>query len=187
MAGRLAAPPPRALVVVAGIAASAVVAPVVHAKDSACAGVGRDRRRRARARHRVAGRDRDADRGVRPLAHEPLASVGPAHAGGPRVVVGKPSTPTAAGLFAITWAIRRHPHDFLGSWVLELTAHSDVLHQFDGGDGTVGIHGRGGASLNDPLGTARSHGCIRLANTAIDWLVRRIGQSRLPATPVQIR
>jgi lipoprotein-anchoring transpeptidase ErfK/SrfK len=110
-----------------------------------------------------------------------------ARAGVVPVVVGKPSTPTPSGLFAITWAIRWHPGDFLGSWVLELTAHSDVLHQFDGGDGTVGIHGRGGASLNDPLGTARSHGCIRLANTAIDWLVRRIGQSRLPATPVQIR
>jgi hypothetical protein len=39
MAGRLAAPPPRALVVVAGIAASAVVAPVAHARESAYAGV----------------------------------------------------------------------------------------------------------------------------------------------------
>jgi lipoprotein-anchoring transpeptidase ErfK/SrfK len=102
------------------------------------------------------------------------------------VVVGKPSTPTPVGLFAIVWAIRWHPYDFLGSWVLQLTAHSDVLRQFDGGDGTVGIHGRGGASLLDPLGSARSHGCIRLANAAIDWLVRTIGENRLPGTPVQI-
>jgi lipoprotein-anchoring transpeptidase ErfK/SrfK len=103
-----------------------------------------------------------------------------------QVVVGKPSTPTPTGLFAIAWAIRWHPYDFLGSWVLELTAHSDVLQQFDGGDGTVGIHGRGGASLLDPLGSAHSHGCIRLANAAIDWLVRTIGVNRLPGTPVQI-
>jgi lipoprotein-anchoring transpeptidase ErfK/SrfK len=102
------------------------------------------------------------------------------------VVVGKPSTPTPLGLFAIAWAIPWHPTDFLGSWVLELTAHSNVLQEFDGGDGTVGIHGRGGASLLDPLGSARSHGCIRLANDAIDSLVRTVGASRLPGTPVQV-
>jgi len=102
------------------------------------------------------------------------------------VVVGKPSTPTPVGLFAIVWAIPWYPNDFLGSWVLELTAHSDILQQFDGGDGTVGIHGRGGASLLDPLGSALSHGCIRLANKAIDWLVGRVGEDELLGTPVQI-
>jgi lipoprotein-anchoring transpeptidase ErfK/SrfK len=102
------------------------------------------------------------------------------------VVVGKPSTPTPVGLFAVTWAIPWHPNDFLGSWVLELTAHSDVLQHFEGGDGTVGIHGRGGASLLDPLGSAASHGCIRLSNDSIDWLVRTIGANQLPGTPVQV-
>ena len=102
------------------------------------------------------------------------------------VVVGKPSTPTPTGLFAIAWAIPWHPNDFLGSWVLELTAHSNVLQQFDGGDGTVGIHGRGGASLLDPLGSAASHGCIRLANDSIDWLVHTVGEGWLPGTPVQV-
>ena len=102
------------------------------------------------------------------------------------VVVGKSSTPTPDGLFAVRWAIPWHPDDFLGSWVLELTAHSDVLQQFDGGDGTVAIHGRGGASLQDPIGTALSHGCIRLSNDAIDWLVQTISPIRLPGTPVQI-
>jgi lipoprotein-anchoring transpeptidase ErfK/SrfK len=107
-------------------------------------------------------------------------------AGTVSVVVGKPSTPTPRGLFAIVWALPWNPNDFLGSWVLELTAHSDVLRQFDGGDGTVGIHGRGGASLLDPLGSAASHGCVRLANEAIDWLVRTVGPSQLPGTPVRI-
>jgi hypothetical protein len=102
------------------------------------------------------------------------------------VVVGKPSTPTPVGLFAVTWAIPWHPNDFLGSWVLELTAHSNVLQSFEGGDGTVGIHGRGGASLLDPLGSAASHGCIRLSNASIDWLVRTIGVSQLPGTPVRV-
>jgi L,D-transpeptidase catalytic domain len=100
------------------------------------------------------------------------------------VVVGKPSTPTPDGLFAIAWPIPWHPDDFLGSWVLLLTAHSNVLQSFEGGDGTVGIRGRGGASLADPLGSALSHGCIRLANDDIDWLVRTVGQGRLPGTPV---
>lgn len=103
-----------------------------------------------------------------------------------RVVVGRPSTPTPVGLFAVRQAIPWHPNDFLGSWVIELTAHSDVLQEFDGGDGTVGIHGRGGASLLDPLGSDRSHGCIRLSNDSIDWLVQTIRASQLPGTPVRI-
>jgi hypothetical protein len=103
-----------------------------------------------------------------------------------RVVVGKPTTPTPVGLFAIVWAVSWHPNDFLGSWVLELTAHSNVLQEFDGGDGTVGIHGRGGASLLDPLGSARSHGCIRLSNDTIDWVVNTIGRGQLSGTPVQV-
>jgi lipoprotein-anchoring transpeptidase ErfK/SrfK len=102
------------------------------------------------------------------------------------VVVGKPSTPTPTGLFAISWAIPWRPSDFLGSWVLELTAHSNVLQQFDGGDGTVGIHGRGGRSLLDPLGSAASHGCIRLDNDSIDWLVHTVGEDQLPGTPVEV-
>ncbi len=102
------------------------------------------------------------------------------------VVIGKPSTPTPAGLFAVVWAIPWHANEFLGSWVLELTAHSNVLQHFEGGDGTVGIHGRGGASLLNPLGSAASHGCVRLSNEDIDWLVSTVGASQLPGTPVEI-
>jgi hypothetical protein len=104
-----------------------------------------------------------------------------------RVVIGAHRTPTPTGLFSIIGAWRSAPNAFLGSWILPLTAHSDVLHEFDGGDGLVGIHGRGGASLRDPLGSARSHGCIRLTNTAIDWLVHAIGAGQLAGTPVQVR
>jgi hypothetical protein len=103
-----------------------------------------------------------------------------------RVVVGKAATPTPTGLFSIIGAWRSPPDAFDGSWVLPLTAHSDVLASFDGGDGTVGIHGRGGTSLADPLGTALSHGCIRLDNHAIDLLVRLVGAGGLAGIPVRV-
>jgi hypothetical protein len=103
-----------------------------------------------------------------------------------RVVVGAPGTPTPRGLFSIVGAWRSAPKAFLGSWILPLTAHSNALQEFDGGDGTIGIHGRGGASLLDPLGSARSHGCLRMANRAIDRLVRSIGAARIAGVPVRV-
>ena len=76
-----------------------------------------------------------------------------------------------------------NPGGFLGRWALHLTAYSDVLDDFGGGPGTIGIHGRGGASLLDPLGSAASHGCIRISNRPIRFLARRA----LEGTPVRIR
>ena len=104
-----------------------------------------------------------------------------------RVVVGAPGTPTPHGLVSIIGVWRWNSADFLGSYILPLTAHSNVLQEFGGGDGRVGIHGRGGASLLDPLGSARSHGCIRLSNEAIKWIVRTVGAGRLPGIPVHVR
>ena len=104
-----------------------------------------------------------------------------------RVVIGAPSTPTPEGLFSIVGVWRWNPADFLGSYILPLTAHSPVLQEFGGGDGRVGIHGRGGSSLLDPLGAARSHGCIRLSNAPIQWLVRSVGAHGLPGIPVRVR
>jgi len=98
-------------------------------------------------------------------------------------VVGKPSTPTPAGLFAIAAELPQGvSEDFEGTWVLPLTAHSEVLSSFEGGDGQVALHGRGGASLADPLGSARSHGCVRLANAAIGWIAGHVPVG----TPVRI-
>lgn len=92
-----------------------------------------------------------------------------------QVVVGKPSTPTPGGLFAIAAELRQpESGGFVGSWVLPLTAHSDVLMHFDGGDGQVALHGRGGASFADPLGSARSHGCIRMEDAMIGWLAGHV-------------
>ena len=104
-----------------------------------------------------------------------------------RTVIGARSTPTPRGLFSIVGVWRGNSAGFLGSYILPLTAHSTVLEEFDGGDGRVGIHGRGGHSLLDPLGAARSHGCIRLANHQIRWIVRKVGARRLPGVPVRVR
>jgi L,D-transpeptidase-like protein len=104
-----------------------------------------------------------------------------------RAVVGAPATPTPAGPFAVLEAWPSPPNAFLGRWIVALTAHSDVLQEFGGGEGRIGLHGRGGASLLDPLGSARSHGCVRLANHAISTLVLRIGRADLPGTPVRVR
>jgi lipoprotein-anchoring transpeptidase ErfK/SrfK len=99
-------------------------------------------------------------------------------------VVGAPATPTPLGRFAVAEMVRQpDPHGFLGPWALHLTAHSNVLEDFGGGPGTVGIHGRDGVSLLDPLGTAASHGCIRIDNAAIRLLARRL----IPGAPVTIR
>jgi hypothetical protein len=100
-------------------------------------------------------------------------------------VVGAPRTPTPTGLFAVYEPVEQPGGGtrFVGSWVLHLTAFSNVLENYGGGPGRVAIHGRGGASLADPLGTARSHGCVRLANTDVDWLARTV----VPGTPVRIR
>jgi lipoprotein-anchoring transpeptidase ErfK/SrfK len=98
-------------------------------------------------------------------------------------VVGAPGSPTPHGLFAVLERVSTgSPNGFYGSWVLTLTAHSNVYRHFDGGDGRVAIHGRGGASLAVPLGSAGSHGCVRLDNAAVDWLAA----VAVPGTPVEI-
>lgn len=104
-----------------------------------------------------------------------------------RVVIGAPATPTPGGHFAVLWIQPGSKRSFLGQWVVGLTAHSRVLDTFDGGDGRIAIHGRGAQSLWDPLGTARSHGCVRTPNRVVDRLVRRVGPDELLGTPVRIR
>ena len=100
-----------------------------------------------------------------------------------RAVVGAPETPTPTGLFAVYEPVAQPGGGgFVGSWVLHLTAFSNVLENYGGGPGRVAIHGRGGASLADPLGTARSHGCVRIANADVAWLARTV----VPGTPVRI-
>jgi lipoprotein-anchoring transpeptidase ErfK/SrfK len=100
-----------------------------------------------------------------------------------RAVVGAPPTPTPHGLAAI-YERNRQPYagGFLGPWALPLTIHSNVLMSFGGGPGRVGLHGRAGASLRDPLGSARSHGCVRVDNHHVSWMAANLRAG----TPVRL-
>jgi lipoprotein-anchoring transpeptidase ErfK/SrfK len=98
-----------------------------------------------------------------------------------RVVVGATSTPTPLGRFFVAERVRQKRGSPLGPWVLATSAYSDVLQEFDGGPGQIGLHGRTG--LPEPLGSAASHGCVRFADRAIAWLARRAR----PGTPIEIR
>jgi hypothetical protein len=101
-----------------------------------------------------------------------------------RAVVGAPSTPTPLGLGAIYERNRQpDPGAFLGPWALSLTLLSNVLENYGGGPGRVAIHGRAGASLRDPLGSARSHGCIRVNNDDVRWMAARVPVG----TPVHVK
>jgi len=97
-----------------------------------------------------------------------------------QAVVGKPSTPTPTGQFFVEETVQMEPGQAGGPFALALSARSNVLQEFEGGPGQIGIHGREG--LGGTLGRAESHGCIRLATASIDWLAARIG----PGTPVTI-
>ena len=92
-----------------------------------------------------------------------------------RTVVGKRSTPTPRGQFAIYERAASPRGSNIGPFALHLTAYSDVLQSYDGGPGRIAIHGRAGSLLADPLGSARSHGCVRLSNSALKRLSKYAG------------
>jgi len=88
-------------------------------------------------------------------------------------IVGKPSTPTPRGSFFVEEALRLRSWEAGAPFALATSARSDVFQEFDGGPGQIALHGTG--NLPGALGTAVSHGCIRLGNRAIAWLASRIG------------
>jgi lipoprotein-anchoring transpeptidase ErfK/SrfK len=95
-------------------------------------------------------------------------------------VVGKPSTPTPTGEFFIEESIALRPSDVGAPFALALSARSNVLQEFDGGPGQIALHGL--RNVGGVPGTAVSHGCVRLDDTAMRWLVARVG----PGVPVTI-
>ena len=90
-----------------------------------------------------------------------------------RAVVGTPSTPTPRGHFFIEEALALAPWAAGGPFALATSARSAVLQEFAGGPGQIALHGTN--NLPGTLGTAASHGCVRLSTRAIIWLARRIG------------
>lgn len=97
-----------------------------------------------------------------------------------RVVVGRSSTPTPLGKFAL--------HDFyrtggdLRPWVFETTAQSPAIRSWLGGEARIALHGRHG-SLWAPWGSASSNGCIRTP----DWALRKIRRRAEIGMPIHIR
>ena len=96
-------------------------------------------------------------------------------------IVGKPSTPTPHGQFFVEESVRMPPGSAGGPYALALNAHSNVLQEFEGGSGQIAIHGV--ANLPGRLGTASSHGCIRLDDQSIRWIAAHIA----PGVLVRIR
>lgn len=90
-----------------------------------------------------------------------------------KVVVGAPSTPTPRGRFFVEESLTLSAGSAGGPFALATSARSDVYQEFEGGPGQIALHGRN--YLTDPLGTAASHGCVRLSTRAITWLAGRIG------------
>lgn len=103
-----------------------------------------------------------------------------------RVVVGKKQTPTPLSPLNYPFAMYDSKigsaNAFTGSWELATTAQSPTDYRL----GRIGLHGRGGKSLNDPLGSASSNGCIRMPNQIVSKIVTLIGLDNLGGVPVLI-
>ena len=83
-------------------------------------------------------------------------------------VVGRPTAPTPRGEFFVEEIVQLPSSAPGAPFALALSARSDVYREFDGGPGQIAFHGV--ANLGGTLGTAVSHGCVRLSTAAITWL-----------------
>lgn len=98
-----------------------------------------------------------------------------------KVIVGAVETPTPRGAFFVEENIRLPSHASGAPFALALSARSPVFQEFEGGPGQIAIHGVN--HIGGDMGTAASHGCVRMTTSDISWLARRIGQG----VPVTIR
>lgn len=96
-----------------------------------------------------------------------------------RVIVGAAATQTPLGSYFVEEPVALASADAGAPFALATSARSQVFQEFDGGPGQIALHGTG--NLTGALGTAASHGCIRLSPRAITWLVRRVGRG-VPVT-----
>ncbi|MGH9193859.1 MAG: L,D-transpeptidase [Acidimicrobiales bacterium] len=85
------------------------------------------------------------------------------------IAVGTADTPTPGGVYYIKELLQPpDPSGPYGPYAYGLSGFSNVLDEFNGGDGVIGIHG---TNQPEAIGTDVSHGCIRLRNEAILELV----------------
>jgi lipoprotein-anchoring transpeptidase ErfK/SrfK len=97
-----------------------------------------------------------------------------------KAIVGKGSTPTPTGEFFVEENVRLPGNRPGAPFALATSARSKVFQEFEGGPGQIALHGL--SNIGGSLGTAVSHGCVRLANRSISWLAARIK----PGDPVTI-
>jgi lipoprotein-anchoring transpeptidase ErfK/SrfK len=97
-----------------------------------------------------------------------------------RAIVGKGSTPTPTGDFFVEENVRLPGGRPGAPFALATSARSKAFQEFEGGPGQIALHGL--TNVGGSLGTAVSHGCVRLANRSISWLAARIK----PGDPVTI-
>ncbi|KQR32951.1 L,D-transpeptidase family protein [Curtobacterium sp. Leaf154] len=95
------------------------------------------------------------------------------------VATGTGGTPSPTGRFALT-ELLAPTNEGYGPYAYGTTAFSDVLNSFGGGPGQIGLHGTDDTSS---IGTAASHGCIRMHNDDITALAERLPLG----TPFQVR
>lgn len=95
--------------------------------------------------------------------------------------VGQALSPTPTGRYYVTDLVRaRNPKGLYGPYAFGLSAHSDIVTSFRGGNGQIGVHG---TNAPEALGTDVSAGCIRIGNRAITALAKQVPLG----TPVVIR
>jgi lipoprotein-anchoring transpeptidase ErfK/SrfK len=86
------------------------------------------------------------------------------------VAVGSKRNPTPVGEFFITDSVTlANPNSAWGPHAFGLSARSETITEYNGGDGIIGIHG-----TNRPgsIGNAASLGCVRVPNDVITKLHR---------------
>src|SRR5690606_7282007 len=73
--------------------------------------------------------------------------------------------PTPTGFFFVTDNVTlANPNSAWGPHALGLSARSETITEFNGGDGIVGIHG---TNRPESIGEAASLGCVRVPNEVI--------------------
>lgn len=97
------------------------------------------------------------------------------------IAVGRSAYPTPIGDFFVTDSVTlTRPDGPWGPHALGLSARSETITEYNGGDGIIGIHGTNNPSS---IGTEASLGCVRLPNELISRL-----HAMVPiGTPVEIR
>lgn len=86
------------------------------------------------------------------------------------IAIGSERYPTPVGDYFITDVLASNDPVY-GPWALGISAWSDVLTEFNGGSGQIGLHGTNKPSS---IGKNISHGCVRVKNDVIEQLAKTV-------------